>query len=105
MASQITLEPPTVQPTVLEAMSTSLIGVSADAKPSTNDSFLRHDTYFFKDGNITFLVRVCIVRTRPADNICRSMVHFIVFIVTFSLATRSTSPPSFPSSASVITNL
>ena len=61
MVSQITLEPPTVQPTVLEAMSTSLIGVSADAKPSTNDSFLRHDTYFFKDGNITFLVRVIVL--------------------------------------------
>lgn len=56
MVSQITLGAPEVQPTVLEAMSTSVIGVSADAKPTTNDSFLRHDTYFFKDGNITFLV-------------------------------------------------
>jgi hypothetical protein len=58
MVSQITLEAHEVQPTVLEAMSTSLTGVSADAKPTTNDSFPRHDTYFFKDGNITFLVRV-----------------------------------------------
>lgn len=58
MVSQITLEAHEVQPTVLEAMSTRLTGVSADAKPTTNDSFPRHDTYFFKDGNITFLVRV-----------------------------------------------
>lgn len=58
MVSQITFGAPDAQPTVLEAMSTSLTGVSADTKPTTNDSFLRHDTYFFKDGNITFLVRV-----------------------------------------------
>lgn len=60
MVSQITLEAPEAQPTVLEAMSTSITGtgLSADGKPTTNDSFLRHDTYFFKDGNITFLVRV-----------------------------------------------
>lgn len=58
MVSQITLEAPEVQPTVLEAMSTSLTGVSADAKTTTKDSFPRHDTYFFKDGNITFLVCV-----------------------------------------------
>jgi len=58
MVSQITLEAPEAQPIVLEAMSTRLTGVSADAKPTTNDSFVRHDTYFFKDGNITFLVRV-----------------------------------------------
>jgi len=56
MVSQIILGAPGAQPTVLEAMSTSLTGVSADAKSTTNDSFLRHDTYFFKDGNITFLV-------------------------------------------------
>ena len=68
MVSQIALEAPEVQPTVLEAMSTSLTGVSADAKPiTTNDSFPRHDTYFFNDGNITFLVRVaalCVPVTR-----------------------------------------
>jgi hypothetical protein len=58
MVSQITLGAPEAQSTALEAMSTSLTGVSADAKPTTSDSFLRHDTYFFKDGNITFLVCV-----------------------------------------------
>ena len=33
-------------------------------KPTTDESFVRHNIYFFKDGNITFLVRVtpCIVR-------------------------------------------
>jgi hypothetical protein len=56
MVSQITLGAPEAQPTVLEAMSTNLTGVSADAKPTTKDSFVRHDTYFFMDGNITFLV-------------------------------------------------
>jgi hypothetical protein len=24
---------------------------------TSDDSFIRHDTYFFKDGNVTFLVR------------------------------------------------
>jgi hypothetical protein len=27
------------------------------ANPTVDDSFVRHDIYFFKDGNITFLVR------------------------------------------------
>lgn len=58
MVSQITLGAPDAQPTVLEAMSTNLTGVSADTNPTSKDSFLRHDTYFFKDGNITFLVRI-----------------------------------------------
>jgi hypothetical protein len=61
MVSQITLGAPEAQPTVLEAMSTNLTGVSADAKPTTKDSFVRHDTYFFMDGNITFLVRVTVL--------------------------------------------
>ena len=29
---------------------------SASTYPGIDDSFQRHDTYFFKDGNITFLV-------------------------------------------------
>jgi hypothetical protein len=29
----------------------------ASVKPAADESFVRHDTYFFKDGNITFLVR------------------------------------------------
>ena len=27
------------------------------AHAALDDSFVRHDTYFFKDGNVTFLVR------------------------------------------------
>jgi hypothetical protein len=61
MISQATLESPRAQPAVLEAEPASLPAVSADAKPTTDDSFLRHDTYFFKDGNITFLVRVALL--------------------------------------------
>ena len=38
---------------------TSLPDLLEDGKNATPDdgSFLRHDTYFFKDGNVTFLVR------------------------------------------------
>ena len=57
MVSQAALEAPGAQPAALEAQPASLPGVSADAKPTTDNSFARHDTYFFKDGNITFLVR------------------------------------------------
>jgi hypothetical protein len=28
---------------------------------TADDSFVRHETYFFKDGNITFLVRVALL--------------------------------------------
>ena len=61
--SQITFGAPG-QPTVLEAQAEHASipgGVSADAKPANNDSLLQHDTYFFKDGNITFLVRVTLL--------------------------------------------
>lgn len=50
----MTLEAPTAQPVDLGTKSTSLLGGS---NPSTDDSYLRHDIYFFQDGNITFLVR------------------------------------------------
>ena len=44
---------------------TSLPGVSEEGRTprgerehtTLDDSFVRHDTYFFKDGNVTFLVR------------------------------------------------
>jgi hypothetical protein len=29
----------------------------SSADPAGDDSFIRHQTYFFKDGNVTFLVR------------------------------------------------
>jgi hypothetical protein len=35
---------------------------SGGAEPKTHDSFPRHDTYYFKDGNITFLVRGALSR-------------------------------------------
>ena len=42
---------------------TKLTNLIRSANPTSDDSFVRHDTYFFKDGNITFLVRnTCIVR-------------------------------------------
>jgi hypothetical protein len=31
--------------------------VTRSANPTSDDSFVRHDIYFFEDGNITFLVR------------------------------------------------
>jgi hypothetical protein len=43
-----------VQPAELGAKLTNLPG---NDNPTADDSFVRHDIYFFKDGNITFLVR------------------------------------------------
>ena len=37
------------------------------AHSTTEDSFLRHDAYFFKDGNITFLVREMLYGAQPTD--------------------------------------
>lgn len=34
-----------------------LTNLPGSAHPIADDSFVRHDIYFFKDGNITFLVR------------------------------------------------
>jgi hypothetical protein len=36
---------------------TKLTNSTWSANPTADDSFVRHDIYFFKDGNITFLVR------------------------------------------------
>ena len=42
--------------------------LTQSASPTTDDSFVRHEIYFFEDGNITFLVRdTCIMR--PAHSI------------------------------------
>jgi hypothetical protein len=63
-----------------------------DARP--DDSFLRHDTYFFKDGNVTFLVRglryLCYAYPTysPAH---RLMARYTAFTDTSSLAIPSTS--------------
>jgi hypothetical protein len=51
--SQDASEAPVTQPGGLEADP----GTSTGANPTIDDSYPRHDTYFFRDGNITFLVR------------------------------------------------
>jgi BTB/POZ domain len=53
MVSQVALEAPSPQPAVLEAEPANL--------PASDDSFVRHETYFFNDGNITFSVRVALL--------------------------------------------
>jgi hypothetical protein len=98
----MTTEATGVQPVELGAKFTNL---PRSSDPAANASFVRHDTYFFKDGNITFLVRDALYCAPSLlKKGCRSMAHSIVFIGTFSLATRSTSLPSLASSTSVITN-
>ena len=67
--SQATTEVPEPQPSGLEADAAGLAGSSAAASPTTDDSFPRHDTYFFKDGNITFLVRKMLYDALPTDRL------------------------------------
>ena len=50
----MTLGAPATQPIGFGAKPTS---PPKGSNSSTDDSYLRHDTYFFEDGNITFLVR------------------------------------------------
>jgi hypothetical protein len=50
----MTLGTPATQPIGFGVKPTSLPKYS---NLSTDDSYLRHDTYFLEDGNITFLVR------------------------------------------------
>jgi hypothetical protein len=76
---------------------------------ATDGSFTRHPKYFFKDGNVAFLVRV--VRSCEwwdaesiDQSICRSRTRSIVFTGISSLATRYTSPPDSPTSTSVTTS-
>jgi len=62
-------EGPAANPPAPEAEPASLPG----ANPTTEDPFQRHDIYFFKDGNVTFLVRgLCflgfVYPTRLTDN-------------------------------------
>ena len=40
--------------------------VHGSANPTSEESFVQHDIYFFKDGNITFLVR---------DTVFKCFVH------------------------------
>ncbi|KAI9452807.1 hypothetical protein F5148DRAFT_1235268 [Russula earlei] len=58
--------PPTMSQSAPEALGTqpagpegepaSVAAMSAGANPATENSYPRHDTYYFKDGNVTFLV-------------------------------------------------
>ncbi|KAI0000981.1 hypothetical protein BJV77DRAFT_938604 [Russula vinacea] len=50
----MTAEATGAQPVDLGA--TKLTNLTSDANPTSDDSFVRHDIYFFNDGNITFLV-------------------------------------------------
>jgi len=105
VSDMMTTETTGVQPAELGVKLTNWPG---GTKPSTVESFLQHKIYFFKDGNVTFLVRgfpsLC-CESDSLKKVCRSMAHSIVFIDTFSLGTRYTSPPNSASSTSVIMNL
>src|SRR6266702_4524870 len=56
-------EAPGLPSAELGAKHTKLPGFSEEGKTptgghaTTDDSFIRHDAYFFKDGNVTFIVR------------------------------------------------
>jgi hypothetical protein len=78
MASQGALEAAGSQATALGAQPASLPGVSADAT-TTNDSFARHDTYYFRDGNITFLVRVAL--SYAPDLLTGSQIESMLYCV------------------------
>jgi len=99
----MTLGTAATQPREFGANSTSLPG---DSNSSTDDTYLRHDTYFFEDGNITFLVcdvlRCCVCLSQQCS---RPMAGFIVFIDTSFLATQLTSITNLPVLAYGITNL
>ena len=61
--SQAASEVPVAQPGGLEADPTALAAAAGNL--TTDDSFPRHGIYFFRDGNITFLVRIMVYRMRP----------------------------------------
>jgi len=65
--SQATAEVPVIQAGGLEVDTGGLAGISATANSTTDDSFPRHDAYFFKDGNVTFLVRKMLYGAQPTD--------------------------------------
>ena len=68
-------------------------------------SFLRHDVYFFKDGNVTFLVRGQYFAYSTCLPAHRLMACNIASIDTSFLAIQSTSPHNLPSSAYVTMKL
>ena len=90
----------TSRPDFLEDGNTPGVG---DATP--DGSFLRHDMYFFKDGNVTFLVRSRYFAHPTCLPVHRSMACYIVSINTSFLAIPSTSQRNLPSSAYVTMKL
>jgi hypothetical protein len=65
------------------------------AHPANGDPFTRHDKYYFKDGNITFLVRPCFMFDRMKHYLLcqlRSMALFTASTDTSSIETRRISP-------------
>src|SRR6266404_2458387 len=75
--------------------------------PAIDSPFVRHEKYFFQDGNITFLVRNCSTidtrATHKVHNYFRLMALSTVSIVTSSPATQNISLPGLSSSVSVST--
>lgn len=69
--------------------------------------FVRHEKYFFQDGNITFLVRECSTIDARTIHIfflnLRSMALFTVSTVIFSPVIQIISPAGLPRSVSVNT--
>lgn len=87
------------------------MGSSESETPDTSgwqsdDSFVQHSKYFFKDGNVTFLVRRLLkAYTSNVLTIRRSIAFSSVSIVTCSLTTLCTFPLDSPNSVSVTTRL
>ena len=69
--SQTTSEVPGLTSTESGAMDTRFPGFSDKGKTqkgthaAPDDSFVRHDAYFFKDGNVTFLVSCLLCFAHP----------------------------------------
>jgi hypothetical protein len=107
-------DPDMISPTALETPVPHQPVISCGGKMQAgiqltiDESFLRHDKYLFKDGNITFLVRhgapvlVCI---RAHQQLFRSKAPPFASTDTFSLVILPISPPDSPSLLSVITKL
>lgn len=93
----------------------SFLGVDVDesetrdgSRQGSEGSFSQHGKYFFKDGNVQFLVSRVTCYMAYAPNVLtipRSMATSTVFTVTFSLAILCISPLDLPSLGSVITRL
>ena len=81
--------------------------ITAGVRHTTPDeSFIRHDSYFFKDGNVIFLVRNFLWPELPAyQPPCRWTARCTASIVTSFLVIQPTSPRDLPGLAYVTTKL